>query len=207
VKSHTEPIVWQCECYRAAGEKDERQRGSRGVKPVGAADDELRLVVQRLGASVAQRQATGSQDPGFVFADGAAEADERRQAAAGQAREEPVDQLLDGGDAQAGLEDLADGLFVRPGAGDLAARGLQRGEGGGLAVGEVFGVLQQRPAGVLERLRGVAGAGGAQLVPVLAADLVQRLGGEVGSARGAVAAFRPLRFRGPPAEPVTWNST
>ena len=33
------------------------------------------------------------------------------------------------------------------------------------------------------------------------------VGEVVGSARGAVAAFRPLRFRGPPSEPVTWNST
>ena len=38
-------------------------------------------------------------------------------------------------------------------------------------------------------------------VVLVAADLVQRLGGEVGSTRGAVAAFRLLRFRGPPAEP------
>jgi len=56
--------------------------------------------------------------------------------------------------------------------GDLAARGLQRSEVRGLAVGEVFGVLQERPAGVLERSRRVAGAGRAQLGPVPAADLV-----------------------------------
>jgi hypothetical protein len=69
-----------------------------------------------------------------VFADRAAEPDERPQAAAGQAGQEAVDQLLDGGDGQAGLEDLADRFLVRPGAGDLAACGLEGGEGCGLAV-------------------------------------------------------------------------
>jgi hypothetical protein len=40
-----------------------------------------------------------------------------------------------------------------------------------LSVGEVLGVLQQRPAGVLELFRGAL-VERAQLVPVLAADLV-----------------------------------
>jgi hypothetical protein len=48
-----------------------------------------------------------------------------------------------------------------------------------LAVGEVFGAFAQRPAGVLEAA-GVVGAGAlAQVVPVAAADLVQRLAGEL----------------------------
>ena len=41
------------------------------------------------------------------------------------------------------------------------------------------GFFKQRPAGVLERPRGVCLARVAQLVPVLAADLVQGLGGEL----------------------------
>ena len=178
MKSHGEPVVWECECDWAAGEEDERECCAGGVESVGAADDQLRLVVERLRAGVAQPQAAGGEDALAVLADRAAEADERLQAAAGKAGQQPVDQLLDRGDGQAGLEDLADRFLVRPGAGDFPARGLQGGEGCGLAVGEVLGVLQKRPAGVLERLRGVAGAGCAQLVPVLAADLVKRLGRE-----------------------------
>jgi len=56
---------------------------------------------------------------------------------------------------------------------------LQRSERVELAVGEIAGVLQQRPAGVLEGLRGAFLARLAQLVPVFAADLVQGLGGEL----------------------------
>jgi hypothetical protein len=146
VKSHGESVVRECQCGRAAGEEDERQRGARGVKPEGASDDELHLVVERFRAGVAQAQAAGGEDPLAVVADRAAEAHEWRQSAAGQAGEEPVDQLLDGGDGQAGLEDLTDCFLVRPGAGNLPACGLQRGERGGLLVGELVGVLQQRPA-------------------------------------------------------------
>jgi hypothetical protein len=47
-----------------------------------------------------------------------------------------------------------------------------------LTVGELGGVLQQRPAVVLELLGGVGLAGVAQLVPELAVDLVKRLGRE-----------------------------
>ena len=61
-----------------------------------------------------------------MFADRASEAHERRQAAAGQAGEETVDQLLDRRDGQAGLEDLTDCLLVRPGAGDLPTAAVTR---------------------------------------------------------------------------------
>ena len=109
-----------------------------------------------------------------MFSDRAAEAHERGQAAAGQAGQQPVDQLLDGGDAEAGLEDFAHDLFHRPGAGEFAAALADRGKDRSLVLGEIVGVLQQRPAGVLELLGGVGLARLAQLVPVLAADLVQR---------------------------------
>jgi hypothetical protein len=60
--------------------------------------------------------------------------------------------------------------------------------------------FEQRPAGVFDPL--ALGRVGALVgVPLVAADLVDRPLGEVGSARGAVAASRLLRFRGPPAEP------
>jgi len=76
-----------------------------------------------------------------------------------------------------------------------------------LAFGEPVGVLSQYEAGALELFGCLLVAGAARLVSDLAADLVQRVGREVGSARGAVAAFRLLRFRGPPSEPVMSNST
>ncbi len=77
-------FVWEGEFDRSAGEVNERERGVGGVNPVGAADDQLHAVVQRLGSSVAQLQPSGGEDPVAVFADRAAEPDEWFQAAAGQ---------------------------------------------------------------------------------------------------------------------------
>ena len=92
--------------------------------------------------------------------------------------QEPVEQLADGLDGEAWGEDRSDPLLHRPGPRDLPAGGANRGEGARLAVGELGGVLQQRPAVVLELLGGVGLAGVAQLVPELAVDLVKRLGRE-----------------------------
>jgi len=105
--------------------------------------------------------AAGGEDPVAVLADRASEPHERLQAAARQARQEPVDQLGDGVDGEARSEDRADRLLQRPGARDLTAGGVQRGERVGLALGEVLGVLQQRPAAVFEVLGGVWVAGAA----------------------------------------------
>jgi hypothetical protein len=44
-----------------------------------------------------------------------------------------------------------------------------------LLVGQVLGSLEQYPAGMLEPLRGLPLAGLAQLVPVVASDLIERL--------------------------------
>jgi hypothetical protein len=114
-----------------------------------------------------------------VFADRFPEPDEGLETAAGEAGEEPVDQVADGLDGQAGREDRADHLLHRPGAGDLPAARLDLGERGGLLVGEIGGVLEQRPAVVLELEGRALLAGLAQIVPVRAADLVQRLGREL----------------------------
>ncbi len=59
---------------------------------VGAPDDQFDFVVERFSSCVAELQPTGSEDPVSVFADRASEPDERFQAAARQAREQPVDQ-------------------------------------------------------------------------------------------------------------------
>jgi hypothetical protein len=56
---------------------NERERGAGAVKSVGAADDQLHLVVQRLRAGVAQVQPAGREDPRTVLADRLAEPNER----------------------------------------------------------------------------------------------------------------------------------
>ena len=76
-------------------------------------------------------------------------------------------------------EDAADGFLEFVGAPDLAAGGSDPREGGGLRVGQLLGPLEHAPAGVLEALCRLYVTGAAQLVPVRAADLVQRLVGEL----------------------------
>jgi hypothetical protein len=120
---------------------DQGERGVGGVEAVGPAREQLGLVVERFGARVAELHATGGKDAVAVLADRASEPHERFEAAARQAGQEAVDQLIDGADGQAGGEDRADHLFHRPGARDLSAGGVQRGERVGLVVGEVLGVL------------------------------------------------------------------
>ena len=93
--------------------------------------------------------------------------------------QQPVEQVANRVDGEARSEDRPDHLLHRPRACDLPAARADRGEGGGLLVAEIVGVLEQRPAVVLELLGGGALASVAQLVPVLTADLVQRLGREL----------------------------
>src|ERR1035437_1026515 len=176
VSSNPERVsfVWQVEGDRSAGEQHERERGFGGVKAVGAAGDEANLVVQSLGASLVDPEADRGEDPVAVLADRLAELDERREPAAGEAGQEPVDQHGDVVDREAGLEDPADGFLERVGAPDLAAGGLEPGEDGRLLIGEPLGLFEQRPAGVLEAVGDVLVAEEAQFIPVAAADLVQR---------------------------------
>jgi hypothetical protein len=112
-----------------------------------------------------------------VLADRLAESDERVEAAAGQAAEEAVDQHGDVFEGEAVLEDRAGGFLERVGAPCLAAGGFEPFERRGLLVGQVLRRLEQRPARVLEALGGVLVTELAQLVPVRAADLVERLVG------------------------------
>ena len=89
-----------------------------------------------------------------MFADRSAEPDEGGEPAARETGEQPIDQFADRLDGEAFGEDRSDHLLHRPGARDLSAGGTDRGEGGALCVGELRGVLQQRPAVVLELLGG-----------------------------------------------------
>jgi hypothetical protein len=172
-------FVWQVKRDRPAGEQHERERGLRAVEAVGAAGDQTDLVVERFGAALVDAQADRGEDPVAVLAQCLAVADERLEPAAGQAGQEPVDQDFDVLDVEAGLKDAAGGFFELVSAPDLAAGGSDPGERGGLLVGELLGLLEQRPAGVFEAPGGLLVAGGAQLVSVSPADLVQRLVGEL----------------------------
>jgi len=98
VRSREPAFVWEGECDWSAGEVDERERGVGGVESVGAADDELDLVVECFRSGVAEVQAPGGEDALTVFADRASEPQERFESAAGEAGEEPLDQLGDGVD-------------------------------------------------------------------------------------------------------------
>jgi len=93
--------VWKREFDWSAGEVDERERGACGVESVGAADDQLDLVVQRFRAGVGELEPSGGEDPVAVLADRAAELDEWLEAAARQACKQPVDQLANGPLAEA----------------------------------------------------------------------------------------------------------
>ena len=101
--------MWEVKGDGSAGEQPERECGFGGVKAAGAAGDEPDLVVERLGASLVDPQADGGEDPVAVLADCLAERDERREAAAGEAVQQPVDQEGDVLEREPGLEDGADG--------------------------------------------------------------------------------------------------
>jgi len=103
------------------GEEHERERGLRAVEAVGAAGDQPDLVVERLGAALVDAQADRGEDPVAVSAERFPEADERLEAAAGQAAEQPLDQYLDVVETEAGFEDPAGCFFERVGAPYLAA--------------------------------------------------------------------------------------
>ena len=82
--------MWEVEGDRPAGEQDEGERGLGGVEAVGAAGDEADLVVERFGAALVDAEADRGEDPVVVLADRFAEPDERFEAAAGQAAEQPA---------------------------------------------------------------------------------------------------------------------
>jgi len=117
-------------------------------------------------------------------------------------REAQVSQLSRCAGARAGILELVEQpqlLFEQERAVERPVGLLDFAELGELVHGLLGGGLEQRPAGALDPLPGLR-VGAVVGVPLLAADLVHGALAEVGSARGAVAAFRLLRFRGPPTE-------
>ena len=185
--------MWDVEGDRSAGEHDERERGLGGVKSVGAAGDQADLVVERFGSSLVDLETDRGEDPIAVLADRLVESNERFEAAAGKARQEPVDQHSDVVEGEAVLEDPAGCFCEGVAAPCLAAGGLEPSERRGLLVGEVRGCFEQRPARVFEALGGVLVAEGSQLVSVAASDLVQCLVRELDDVVGVDAHGRLRR--------------
>lgn len=148
-------FVGECQVDRPAGEVDQGECGLGGVEAVGAPGDESDLVVERLDAGVGDGELDRGEDPLAVLADRLGEAQERWEAAAGGARAEAPQQLGDVGFGESWGEDRAQCLLELVGAGDLAARALERLQRFGLLVGEVGRVLEQCPASLLELPGGV----------------------------------------------------
>lgn len=191
----------------SAYQHDEGASGGGGVKSEGASCEETDSGISTLDSAVGQAQADGCEDPVAVFADGASQLDEGRQARALRPGAPAVEQSDDLVLGEVAGEDGAEGFFAFVGAPDRTAAAPDRGEAVGLFVRQVLGVFQQRPAGAFEAVGEVRLGAVAQLVPVGAADRVEGLGAEVGSDRGAVPAFPSVRFPGPPSEPGVRLST
>jgi hypothetical protein len=151
-------------------------RSQTQSKAVGAAGDQSDLVFERFGPALVDSEADRLEDSVAVAADSLGEPDERGQAAALRLVDEPVDQDRDVLERESLGEDRAERLLQGVGAPDLAARVLEPLERGGLLAGEVLGCFEQRPARVFEPSGGGTVANAAQLVPVVAADVVERPG-------------------------------
>src|SRR6266536_2913715 len=171
-------LVWEAEGDWAAGEHDQRERSPGRMEPVGTAGDEPHLVVERLDSGVVDPQPDSGQDAVAVGADRAGELDERLQAAATGLGAPAVEQLSRLGGAQVAGEDLAQALLEPVGVPCRPTVAAQLAQRDGLGVGQALGALEQYPAGALEPL-GLGRVHSAQLVPDLAADLIERVGGEL----------------------------
>jgi hypothetical protein len=177
------------------------------VKPERAADDQAQLGVHLLDPGVRQSVAKRRLDPGALLGDGAGEFDERLKPAAAGPSQPRVEQPA--GLVESDAVDLAQLLGEQVGAVQPLVELLDAGEFQLLLLGEVARVLPEREAGALELGGELLLALAASLVLDLAADVVERVGGEldevdvstlyVGPVRvhGFDAAQAPTRGRGP----------
>ena len=115
-------------------------------------------------------------DPRSLLGDRARELHERRQPTPSGPRQPAVQESLCGRGRES--VDLAELFFEQVRAVEPDVGLLDRGKLDGLAVGEVLGVLPDREPRTLELARELEIPLASCLVPHLAANLVQRLGGE-----------------------------
>ncbi len=132
------------------GDHDEGEGGVGGVEAVGPVDDEADSPVESFVAGVVDAEADGGEDAISAFADRLGRGDERFEAAARGLRAEPVEEHSDFVFGQVAGEHGPQCFFegVRPP--QLASFAFQLAQGGGLVVGEVARVFEQRPAGSFE---------------------------------------------------------
>ncbi len=130
----------------------------------------------------------GGEDPGALGADRLCELDERLQAAPARPSQPGVEHRLGvlGRHAVEGTQLL----LQEVGAVERPVDGLDVGQLEALAAGQALGVLPQREAGALEVLGRGDLAGLASGVPDLAADLIQRVGGQLHDVEGVNATDR-----------------
>ena len=138
------------------------------------AGDEPDLGVELFDAGVGQAVLDRREDPVTLHDDRAGELDERRQPAPPRPLQPTVEQSLGGRGRE--LVNLAQLFLEQVGAVEPGVGALDLSELGGLAVGEVLGVLPDREPGALQLPGELEVALPAGFVSDLPADLVQRVG-------------------------------
>ena len=128
---------------------------------------------------VGQPAVDGGVDPGAVLADGARGFDELRDTATLSARTPPIEQLAGGGWVEVTGEHLPQGFFEEVGTPEYSAGVFHLPQRLGLRVGEVAGVLQQRPPRTLEGLGDALVGQRPGGLPHLPAHRIQRVGDEL----------------------------
>lgn len=153
---------WQGWAEVGEGEHRQGDEGVGAVEAEGAAGDQPDLGVDRLDTRVGEAVLDCGQDPGALLGDGAGELDERRQAASAR----PLDPAVQERDGRISGEpvDLPELFLEQVGAIEPAVGGLDVGELGALAGGEVLGVLPQRKPRALQIAGGLGLPGAARLV-------------------------------------------
>jgi len=146
------------------------------VEPERASCDQPDVCVDLLDPGGGEAVLDRGEDPVALLGDRAGELDECRQTCSTRPRQPAVEQATRRGGRE--LVDLAQLLLEQVRAVHAGVGLLDRGELRRLAVGEVLRVLPDREPGAFELAGELDVALAARLVPDLATNVVERLGGE-----------------------------
>ena len=166
-------LVRQDVLDRPERQHDEAECRVGRVEAVGAVDDETDAPVQAFVAGIVHAKSNGGQDARTPLADGLGRGDERFEATALCLRAEPVEEDADLLLGQVAGEDGPKGLLQRVGPPQVPASALQLAQRRGLVIGQVGGVLEQRPPGTFEAAGGILVGQLSQVLPDLPADLLE----------------------------------